>query len=1410
MSEYYSSGYYPGGYQQGYPESYPQGDSGAPNIYTQESFPPLTADPNFYAPTGVYGAPGPQQQGGGGSFGGGMMPVAPTPGSFYFHDEIMPETHGLPVSALAVDTAYHATYVASMTQTVSSTRWRSHRASILATHNSIDGMLYSTVAGHPEAPPTTLQSVYDCMFGISRVTPMPSGKQHIPPHAYRAPFGSSDVGGSMSIMSGAEKHGHLGISTLIPLDGFVASVSPSGVRLHTRGGVQVQDSEINGMLSGTIHPHSDQGPTHVSVGGVSTQMGTEGRHREEEVHCMDLWQGLRTISSCSFRDRYEKKVGVTALATSHSRGSVVAGCTDGHIRLLDGSLRVVATVKSHKGGVANMAISPDGLYIATCGYSSRLKDKESSVLYAFPDPTVFIYDIRQLGRSGIPHPFAGVRGCPQHLAFLPESSSSSSSKSRLLVGSGQAGGGFQVMVPFEAQDETTTSFIAPILEQSESVTAIHQASDDLLMGTSGGRVLRYKLAGQESNVKTRAKPATPWAPRGGSSPPSSRSEPKQKIQLDLPPYLPPTPPLSLDPKLLLNEAGSRFDGGVFTSYILQAEPKVSRCGDIAEDAALHFGPMGAKPLVFSCRRTISSSFLSMAEAAEAEYALTVPTSKLSVNILDDHSVVSHRYKGKRKEPKPNPNKFLYTNSLSGICYKGGGTKRQQGHHAKSGVSIEGIPSRYRLQNRPSFKRSGAFDPCDYNRSGLIPGWDYSQTLPNAFAPPVILMLYFLPEIRGNVLNAQCQEKSLLTKAYEKSLTPELGFIFHHIEYLASQGLLHPVKAGTDATRARIGAWIPSNFLTSLATMPEAEQLQILDGSPAAVTQPRRPEAFYRFLAYQLDKELSKGTKQKRMDSLHGIDFLSSNHFLSGSSSSSQSTTRGMTLDLCYDGFDKGSTKGGVSFGELLQHSLCRETRLRAWNSTSKAFETIVQRKTAVSMPEILVLSCSCAGRKEEEGLWVWRQDNGEPWLPENVEVELQEDGNVVVRVLDVGSSNEDSWTEYTKELPETVAQLVANTSTKGKHRYRLDAVLSFVRDEASSDEEEEHVGHHVLHARLSSSDKEHHLSSQVERASELLRSIEGSSLPSETIRVSPENLRKRLDCVETALSSLDQNQDSTWILYNGFAVVPTVVEDACAFHVPFKEPCLVVYRDVARTAMESISVVENNNLPSQVLNAKSMSPHASTLFDNNSLVPGKLLAFDAEFVSVQEEESTLTESGSKVVIRETRYAVGRISVVDCETKETIIDDHVLPREPVVDYLTRFSGLVEEDLDPTRATHSLISTRAAYLKLRYLVEQGCIFVGHGLRQDFSTVNLVVPPQQVIDTVEIYHQPGMRYISLRFLTNCVLGRDMQQDVHDSVEDAMAALELYEQAMTWKQEGVFDKKLNDIYARGQQTDWKLGVDV
>ena len=85
------------------------------------------------------------------SLSGSYYPTVP--GSF------QPQLYGAPISALAYDDEYEAIYVTSQTQPLGKFRAGTSRASMMATHSSSDGMLYSACAAHPEASQTTLDNL---------------------------------------------------------------------------------------------------------------------------------------------------------------------------------------------------------------------------------------------------------------------------------------------------------------------------------------------------------------------------------------------------------------------------------------------------------------------------------------------------------------------------------------------------------------------------------------------------------------------------------------------------------------------------------------------------------------------------------------------------------------------------------------------------------------------------------------------------------------------------------------------------------------------------------------------------------------------------------------------------------------------------------------------------------------------------------------------------------------------------------------------------------------------------------------------------------------------------------------------------------------------------------------------------
>lgn len=137
-----------------------------------------------------------------------------------------------------------------------------------------------------------------------------------------------------------------------------------------------------------------------------------------------------------------------------------------------------------------------------------------------------------------------------------------------------------------------------------------------------------------------------------------------------------------------------------------------------------------------------------------------------------------------------------------------------------------------------------------------------------------------------------------------------------------------------------------------------------------------------------------------------------------------------------------------------------------------------------------------------------------------------------------------------------------------------------------------------------------------------------------------------------------------------------------------------------------------------------------------------LVAIDAEFVSMQQEETEFRSDGTKKVIRPARLSLARVSVLRGDGPKAgvpFIDDHIHTSEMIVDYLTEWSGIecqywfnqsvmltnsssrLDGDLDPLLSPHTLTPLKIVYKKLRALVDRGCIFIGHGLSKDFRIIS-----------------------------------------------------------------------------------------
>ena len=480
----------------------------------------------------------------------------------------------------------------------------------------------------------------------------------------------------------------------------------------------------------------------------------------------------------------------------------------------------------------------------------------------------------------------------------------------------------------------------------------------------------------------------------------------------------------------------------------------------------------------------------------------------------------------------------------------------------------------------------------------FPGYDYPPTMSNSYVCPVLLLLYFVPEIQNAMLESQQQLVLVEMKAKKNTkntpiLSGELGFLFHQINSISAHAMCHPKPPGTseDPCRPIVGAFVPSNFLSNFVTMQEAISLALLDNSPAAAEIARRPEAFYRFLLHHLDRELSassdftKGcpqnskrgpkTKQTKMiDSLQGLDSVSMNEFVTGSGPPSANLNRTYTVELSYDAFLKASAdEESPDFMHLLQYSLSKHVKLRAWCETTKSFETVVQRKIITTLPKMLSLSCACAGVHGQDKLAFWRKvsDDHSHWLPEMIEVEINEEGNVITRqMVHKQNSSEAVWQEYrSKALPDSVVATLKETSGRLDKagircaRYRLDLVLTYLNEHAD-DGGESTCGRHIIHTRVPSSYKKRALYSQLEKLKQCAADTDRIRKLTLLHDVAPGDIEKRIHFVEEEIKELAENKkdDDEWVLFNGPNVSSTTIDDALAFHVPFKEPCIIVFRQV--------------------------------------------------------------------------------------------------------------------------------------------------------------------------------------------------------------------------------------------------------
>ena len=751
-----------------------------------------------------------------------------------------------------------------------------------------------------------------------------------------------------------------------------------------------------------------------------------------------------------------------------------------------------------------------------------------------------------------------------------------------------------------------------------------------------------------------------------------------------------------------------------------------------------------------------------------------------------------------------------------------------------------VPKRYKKNDIKLGKMgSDDFDFDHYNRTSFC---GLEASLPNSYCNAMLQILYFTEKMRIIILNHFCSRESCLAC--------ELSFLFHMLD------IGHGIPCQ------------PANFLRALRTIPEASALGLIfseANSMSRTSVPRLIQSWNRFILQQVHLQCTEKLKRspaltdspspaptglaaqlvssdwsrsspvkKMSDTVTDSELASISQDMAAVLSGPKQTEEtedvenspiadliGMRQDkitkcakchtktstdnlllLCNLVYPEQATlKKKITFGSVLCSSLCPEQVTPAWCEKCKKYQPTTQSRRLRSLPYTLSLN---AGMDNPADLQFWstqmtlileeHEGTGKEEKVVTPTKQVPPPGQKACRYGASCTRADCKFWHPSQELLKEPALDVGDQLAKIQKSWVPFEVTLYLTDDGT-------VHTKPVEGKEVKESRTYHLYAVCCNVVDPVNP-DNTSLVS-CIKVGPTYHAKIGSPV------------SQWYIFNDFTITPIPGQEAIWFNLKWKIPCILFF--ASEEVPRPLELLEYSNPITVDIFAEDKSVQRvggkritfTPLGAEEIPKRGDLVAIDAEFVTLNQEEAELRSDGKVSTVKAAHMSVARITCVRGEGDMEgvpFIDDYIATQEQVVDYLTKFSGIKPGDLDANFSSKHLTTLKSTYQKLRLLVDCCAIFIGHGLKNDFRVINLVVPIEQIIDTVTLFHLPHHRWVSLKFLAWHFLQSNIQGVTHDSIEDAVTALRLYKKYLELKRENRVMEALTEMYELGKELNWKV----